>query len=297
MSLILAVSPHLDDAVLSASGRLSGLVERGDAVEVVTLFAGIPQPPYSAPAVFMHGLWGLPANPVEQRRAEDRRAHGQIGTRARHADFLDEVYRRAPNGDWLIGDDWKRAEDTGGDEQELRAALAGYVYRLLEARRPDLVMTCAAVGRHVDHRRTRDAVLTAAPVADVPVRLWEDLPYAEWTSQYPPLPQWAAMSAPAVELVDERAWETKMSAVRCYSSQHQMLWPEEGRHWRTIMDEYARNVGVELGDSRRAERFWGVRFDSSQLTVGMTPPDWRTAPPHDLGPGLYDLVVRPSLHR
>jgi LmbE family N-acetylglucosaminyl deacetylase len=298
MPLVLAVSPHLDDAALSASGQLRGLVERGDVVEVVTLFAGIPHPPYSAPAVFMHGLWGFPENPVEQRRAEDRCAHQQLGTRAEHADFLDELYRRTPDGDWLIRDDWKRAADTGGDERELRSALAAYVHELLVSRRPDLVLTCAAVGRHIDHRRTRDAVLTAAPVAGVPVRLWEDVPYAEWTSQFPPLPQWAAVSPPSVEPFDEQVWERKMSAVQCYASQHRMLWPEAGRDdWRAELDRHATNVGLEHGAGRRAERFWDVMVDASQLPVNVGPPDLRVAAPHELDPSLYDLITRPSLRR
>lgn len=297
MSLILAVSPHLDDAALSAAGQLRGFVERGDVVEVVTLFAGIPQPPYSAPAVFMHGLWDLPENPVGRRRDEDRCAHRQLGTRAMYADFLDELYRRAPDGDWLIRDGWKRAEDTGDDERELRAALTAHLYELLSSRRPDLVLTCAAVGRHVDHRRTRDAVIAAAPVAGVPVRFWEDLPYAEWTSRFPPLPQWAAIGASAFEPVDDQAWETKLSAVRCYASQHRMLWPEAGRDWPAEMDTYAKSVGHEYGDGRRAERFWDVVFDPSRLPESAAPPHWRVAPPRSLDPDLYAPIVRPSLRR
>lgn len=297
MSLILAVSPHLDDAALSAAGQLRGFVERGDAVEVVTLFAGIPQPPYSEPAVLMHRLWDLPEDPVERRRAEDRCAHQRLGTRARHADFLDEVYRRAPDGDWLIRDGWKRAEDTGGDEQDLRAALAVHLYGLLTSRRPDLVLTCAAVGRHVDHRRTRDAVLTAAPVAGVPVRFWEDLPYAEWTSRFPPLPRWAAIGPPALEPVGDEAWEIKLSAVRCYASQHRMLWPEAGQDWRAVMDAHAKSVGHEYDDGRRAERFWDVVVDLSRLPADAAPPHWRVAPPRNLDPDLYEPIVRPSLRR
>lgn len=300
MSLILAVSPHLDDAALSASGQLRGFVSRGDAVEVVTLFAGVPQPPYSAPAVFMHELWSLTEDPVERRRAEDRCAHRQLGTRAEHADFLDELYRRAPDGDWLVRDDWKRAEDTGGDEQELRAALTAHVYGLLTSRRPDLVVTCAAVGRHVDHRRTRDAVLAAAPVAGVPVRFWEDLPYAEWTSRFPPLPQWAAVGPSAVEPVDDQAWEIKLSAVQCYASQHRMLWPEDGQDWRAVMDAHAKSVGREYGDGRhgrRGERFWDVLVDPSRLAANAAPPHWRVAPPHGFEADLYDPIVRPSLRR
>jgi LmbE family N-acetylglucosaminyl deacetylase len=293
MPLVLAVSAHLDDAALSASGRLRGLVERGSTVQVVTLFAGVPQPPYSAPALAMHELWGLAEDPVRRRKDEDQCAHRHLGTVAQYADFLDVIYRRAPDGDWLLRDDWKRAEDDGGDERDLRVALTGHVYGLMTSLRPDLVMTCVGVGRHLDHRRTRDAVLAAAAVAGVPLRFWEDLPYAEWTPRFPPLPQWAALSPPTAEPLDERTWEAKLAAVRCYASQHRMLWPQEGRDWRDEMDRHAKNVGRECGGGR-AERFWDVVIDPSRLPPGFTPPHWHLEPACDLDPELHELIVRPT---
>lgn len=295
MSPVLVISPHLDDAVLSASGLLRGLVERGSVVEVLTLFAGIPEAPYSAPAVFMHELWGLAENPMERRRDEDRRAHQHLGTRVQHADFLDEVYRKAPNGDWLVGNDWQRAQDDGGDEQTLRAELAAYVYRLITDRRPCLVLTCAGVGRHVDHRRTRDAVLTAAAFTEVAVRFWEDLPYAEWTPEFPPCPEWAALAPPTVEPVDEQAWATKMSAVQCYASQHQMLWPEDGQDFRVEMDKHAKNVGREFRGGCRAERYWDVVIDPSRVPAGVSPTSWCLPLTREIDPDRYALIVRPSV--
>lgn len=260
MGTVLAVSPHLDDAVLSAAGLLHGCAEAGRTVMVVTLFAGVPDGPYSATAAELHELWELPHAPVEHRREEDRRAQELLGTQAIHAEFLDEVYRRAADGEWLIGDDWRRSENTGGDELDLREQLAAYVHELLVTISPEVVVTCAAVGRHVDHRRTRDAVLAAAAADGVPLRFWEDLPYAEWTHECPPLPSWATLEPPGVTALDERAWALKLAAVKCYQSQFRMLWPgsvdiDAELRW------HAEKVASEFGESGLGERCWDVTLE------------------------------------
>ncbi|MGH3829147.1 MAG: PIG-L deacetylase family protein [Pseudonocardiaceae bacterium] len=57
---VLAVSPHLDDAALSAGATLADLAARGVDVQVCTLFTGAPHEPLSAVARAFHARCDLP---------------------------------------------------------------------------------------------------------------------------------------------------------------------------------------------------------------------------------------------
>ncbi|MBV8541155.1 MAG: PIG-L family deacetylase [Pseudonocardiales bacterium] len=216
---VLAVSPHLDDAALSAGATLADFAIRGADVHVVTLFAGAPHEPISPVARAFHVRGGLPqdASAVALRSAEDRAAMDQLGARTHHRGFLDAIYRRTPEGRWLCGHDQAMFDELPLDQGDLRGEVCRDVRRILAAIDPDLVLTCAAVGDHVDHRLTRAAVLDAAAGARAPVLLWEDLPYAIGR---PPPP--ALSETPAAR---SDAWERKWRAIACYPTQIRMLWP------------------------------------------------------------------------
>lgn len=261
MPRVLAISPHLDDAVLSAGGRLFELASQGVAVTVLTLFAGIPTPPYSLFAELLHEEWQLTENPVDDRRSEDIRALKCLGADALHGPFLDIIYRTEPDGQWMVdaGSPMPRYETT--QEPELCEGLADVVAEHIARLRPDRVLTCAAVGEHIDHWRTRDAVLAAA-ADQVPVRCWEDLPYSHQLSAQPPaLAGRAEFGRPVAEPVGDPAWEAKYEGITCYRSQHSMLWPG-GEDIRSSFDTHARQLTQAHGLTGRAELFWPVRPDS-----------------------------------
>ncbi|HTI24127.1 MAG TPA: PIG-L family deacetylase [Kutzneria sp.] len=244
---ILAISPHLDDAVLSAGARLHDLAADGHEVVVLTLFAGFPSPPYSPLAHELHELWGLGNDPVGARRREDEAALAQLGVTARHAGFLDAVYRPGRSG-------WQ-ATDECADDALVRAKLAVAVRDAL-APPPDLVLTAAGIGGHIDHVLTRDAVLAECRDAAVPVELWQDLPYAGTTSAVPRLAPGVRLAAGRPVVASEPAWRAKTAAVRCYTSQLGMLWPEHPDIARPLA-AHARAAG---GVGRPAELFWSAHW-------------------------------------
>ncbi|MGH3849169.1 MAG: PIG-L family deacetylase, partial [Pseudonocardiaceae bacterium] len=153
---VLAVSPHLDDAALSAGALLADLAAQGADVQVVTLFAGPPWETLSAVARAFHTNCGLPedASAVALRVNEDRAAMDELGARAYHRGFLDAVYRRAPDGQWLCEHDRAMFDCLPLDRDGLLSRLSYEVRNILAAAEPDLVLTCAAVGDHIDHRLT-----------------------------------------------------------------------------------------------------------------------------------------------
>ncbi|MGH3693986.1 MAG: PIG-L deacetylase family protein [Pseudonocardiaceae bacterium] len=103
MRRIFAVSPHLDDAALSAGATLADFAARGVDVEVLTLFAGSPREGLSEIARGFHAKCGLPldASAVAARRDEDRAAMRELGAATHHGEFPDAIYRRDPQGNWL----------------------------------------------------------------------------------------------------------------------------------------------------------------------------------------------------
>lgn len=95
---LVAISPHLDDAVLGCSALLAAC----PGAIVVTVFAG--RPPDGTPLTPWDEAAGFHAGDdvVGARRAEDRSALRTFGARARWLDFLDAQYGDASAVDSIV---------------------------------------------------------------------------------------------------------------------------------------------------------------------------------------------------
>lgn len=258
MATILAVSPHLDDAVLSYGGSMAEHAKRGDDVLVFTVFAGSPEPPYSPVAEYFHQLWKVQGDPVAPRRDEDGRAMAVLGVKAVHGRFLDSIYRRDGESDWLIKPGTLPHGGAVSDEPTLVAEVSAVIEQLILDFSPSHVVTCSAVGDHVDHRRTRDATTCAAGRTGTRLRLWEDLPYATWTSDIPPMPAGSEPAGSAFELVGKTSWEAKSRAIDCYCSQLPMF--ENGNvSIHEQLEAFAQKRMGERQDRAYSERVWEVK--------------------------------------
>jgi GlcNAc-PI de-N-acetylase len=162
---LLLLAPHFDDAALSCAA----LLEREEPVDVVTVFAGGPEPP-------RRGWWdevcGFPdsAASLAARKAEEQAA---IGPRHRLSflPLLDMQYveGRRPTSDADVirahVAEWAAA---GGGGHVAVPAGAGVARRLWRR---------GATAPHPDHLFVRDAVL-ASRIAGLTPLLYEELPYA-----------------------------------------------------------------------------------------------------------------------
>lgn len=143
------LSPHLDDAVLSAGGLIYDQSRAGIPVEIWTFMCGYaPEEAVSPFAQLLHTRWGFSSaeETARMRREEDKRAAAIVGANTLHFDFLDCIYRREANGEWLYSDVFlpPRPEDSG-----IPAEIAKTISSRLE---PDDVLVCQlSVGSHVDH--------------------------------------------------------------------------------------------------------------------------------------------------
>jgi LmbE family N-acetylglucosaminyl deacetylase len=207
----LVVSPHLDDAVLSAGQFLAG----APGAVVVTMLAGAPDPPVTTPWDLKSGF-ETSQEAIAARRAEDAAALALLKATPVHLDFLDGQYAPVDS-----------------------AAMAETLTELVAQHRPAFVVGPLGV-HHCDHESVRDAVLAAE--LDVPLWLYEDLPYRVYTPE---------AAAAVVETIRRRGYAmelgfigsgpaaSKTLALWCYRSQmrhpefdniHSMLVPE--RFWR-----------------------------------------------------------------
>ncbi|MFD2420204.1 PIG-L deacetylase family protein [Amycolatopsis pigmentata] len=256
---LLAISPHLDDAVLSVGAGVAKAARDGVKVTVYTVFAGTASPPYSPLAEQMHEVWGLAPDddaPLH-RRKEDAAALGHLGADYRHGRFLDSIYRKSPDGRWLTDrvTGPKQDDQRTGIDPDLVAEIKEDIKSAIEECDPTLVVTCAAVGGNRDHVTARNAALFAARDKNVPIRLWEDLPYALFRKgSAVELPEGFGLGSPKFHPVGTEVRTRKFQAVAEYPSQLAMLDGPE-RNLCARLEEYSRKTspGHEYG-----ERTWSV---------------------------------------
>lgn len=243
---LLVISPHLDDAALSVGATIAHRTLRGYDTEVVTVFSG-PNPIRVSPAASQfHQECGLGNDAMAVRRHEDAVAMSILGANQHYLPYLDAIYRRERDGGWLCQHRRQMFEISAAREQALVTDVSEGLAALAARIRPDLVMTCAGFGGHIDHAVVREATEHWATREHFQFLVWEDLPYMLGGKARIPLPGRPAPSKPPPE-----AWKRKWKAIRAYSSQISMLWPRE-QAWQDELVKHARAGG----GGRATELLW-----------------------------------------
>lgn len=206
------LSPHLDDAVLSAGGLIYDQVHAGIPVEIWTLMCGDPQlgDDVSQFAQVQHFMWGFPSAEaaIRGRRQEDRNAAAIVGASVVHFDFLDCIYRRGAEGEWLYSE--IAIPPLEGD-----AGLPAQIAEAISARlRPDDVLVCQlAVGSHVDHTLVR----MGAELVGRPLLYDIDIPYVFYKPEEL-APKSSGMQE-SVQIITESGLHAWQEAILAYTSQ------------------------------------------------------------------------------
>ena len=171
--VIVAVSPHLDDAAFSAGGFLAGAMARGARVRVITVFtATVADPQGFALACQTDKGYSPDVDYMAMRRAEDESAMAALGAEWVHLGLPEAPHRGYHSAPALFG------PVVTGDEA-VPELVAGVLEReLTRDGTPDLVLGPRALGDHVDHRHVRDALEIAAARHGLRTVQWDDLPYA-----------------------------------------------------------------------------------------------------------------------
>jgi LmbE family N-acetylglucosaminyl deacetylase len=162
LKTLLAVSPHLDDAVFSAGALLARRARAGWRVVVATCFtASVPNPTGFALACQLDKGLGPQVDYMALRREEDRNACALLGAEAVHLPFPEAPHRGYGSAAALFGP--RLASDRMADT--LSEALAD----MIAACEPNLLLGPAAIGDHVDHWIVREAL---AGTASAPAAVW-----------------------------------------------------------------------------------------------------------------------------
>jgi hypothetical protein len=206
---VAVLSPHLDDAVLSAWSVL----RRPGEVRVVNVCTGVPAAGVLSKWDRLTGATDSRTRMVE-RLEEDREALALAGRESVALGFPEVQYRDRPL-----------------DSEALTGALHSAVEGATEVWAP------AAIGGHEDHVQVRDAALGMARDRDRVVMLYADLPYAvkfgwpgwvsgaddhphleveHWWAEF--LPADVQLSAASHELTDTDA-TGKLRAIAAYRTQ------------------------------------------------------------------------------
>ncbi len=172
---VVVLSPHLDDAVLSAWSVLSGPRE----VQVVNVCSALPSSGLLSPWDRLTGATDSRLRMLERLR-EDRVALRRAGREATPLDFPEAQYRHG-------------ALEPGALRGALEEAIDGAAQ----------LWAPAGIGGHDDHLQVRDAALGLATSGGPPVTLYADLPYAVrygW-------PSWVSKGDDDPHLVVEEWWQ------------------------------------------------------------------------------------------
>ena len=205
------LSPHLDDAVLSAGGLIYEQTGSDIPVEIWTFMCGYAPPGEVSPfAELQHAQWGFSSaeETTRMRRQEDKKAAALVGASVVHFDFLDCIYRRGRNGEWLYNDILVPPHP---EDAEIPAQIAQAITDRLQ---PDDVLVCQlSVGSHVDHVLIRQA----AELLGRPLIYDIDMPYFLYKSDE--LAEKAAGMQESVSRITETGLERWLDAVAAYKSQ------------------------------------------------------------------------------
>jgi len=232
------ISPHLDDAILSAGGLIYEQTKAGTPVKIWTIMCGFPQgTELSIFAQTMHYLWGTSSaqETVRVRRAEDAKAAEIVGAKTVHFDFLDCLYRRGRDGEWLYSDVFVPPHEHDADIPSQIAETVNH--RVMQ----DDVLVCPlALGSHVDHILVRQAM----EMLHHPLLYYADIPYL---IKYPESlsPNTAGMKE-NVYLVTETGLRSWLEAVNAYSSQLSTLLDSPESLLEAIRHYYEKQGGIPL---------------------------------------------------
>ncbi len=220
MKKILVISPHFDDAVLSAGQFMA---DRPDA-EVVTIYGGFPltaskvSTPYDKKCGFRNA-----EDAVAQRQRENNEALALLEATAFDLDLPDSQY------------------ENGFANHVTTEQIIDYLQELLDKNEYEFIMAPLGLG-HPDHVKVTSAVLRLK--TDLPIYLWEDLPIRVVEPELVP-PRLAELGLNSLDKLETPAttgdkMAKKIRSMLCYKSQVNT----------GILDPYLMYV---------PERFWKIK--------------------------------------
>lgn len=241
------VSPHFDDAALSAGGVILLQKGRCEPVLVISVFTARPRGNLTRFAEFQHDRWGGAADPWEEREEEERAAMAALGADFLWLDYPDAIYR----GDQYLSDADLFGPVKDGDA-ELQRALSEAIVGIWRRCPSAMVYLPLGVGNHVDHQLCHGAGLELGALG-ADVAYYEDHPYAMDARAVATRLRDLGDGVRPVSIEIGRLVEEKVRIVELYRSQVAWVF----RHYGTARDAITRHAAsVSMAPGGSAERLW-----------------------------------------
>lgn len=149
MKTILTISPHLDDAAFSVGPLLADLAGEARLVVVTPFTGSVVSPKGFALSCQLDKGLASDADYMRIRREEDALWTEHFGLTFVHGPFLEAPHRGYNQAKELFGP----FNPVDFVSQDLESWLRNFSDEI----NPDIILLPLGVGRHVDHRRVRDA--------------------------------------------------------------------------------------------------------------------------------------------
>lgn len=185
------ISPHLDDAVLSAGDLISFLIEQKVPVNAITVFTEISEKPYTLSAKSYVRQCGYADAEMlfADRRKEDKEIFENLGIFTAHLGFIDATWRKKENISALRKLLSRFIPEFGHrypihqlnvisgkivpEDLPLIDDIGNAVRKIIGEKNDYIVFAPAAFGNHVDHTLARAVCEKYFPASI----LWSDFPY------------------------------------------------------------------------------------------------------------------------
>jgi len=253
---LVVIEPHMDDAVLSAGGRL--LHQRGHAR--ITILSVVKWSNFTSYLLLKRDFFDLQAVTALRQRESDLAAK-LLGAEHRTLDWSDAPIRFWPGERWSATTVQRLADTphafvklfpSPAEVSLLAEQLADTLHQLA----PDELWIPMGLGDHVDHRTTRSACLQMLTdprqrLEGIPVSMYEDLPYAATEGHATQIRNALVNCGTGVCRVIEDitdVFEDKLRVASTYASQFKLSYMEP------LLHRFAETEGAAQG--RLAEAYY-----------------------------------------
>lgn len=184
------ISPHLDDAVLSAGDLIAYLADK-TSVHVVSIFTTASSRPYtfSAKAFLRQSGFTDALQLFEARKLEDNEVLKSLGVKGTHLNFVDAALRKRKNLNNIVSRIAKLIPEFGhtypihrihihsnkikSEDSLLIEEISHALRKIVEGKKQFVVFCPLATNTHIDHVLTRKI---CEGIFEHPI-LWSDFPY------------------------------------------------------------------------------------------------------------------------
>ena len=171
---IIILSPHLDDAVLSAGSLISFLVKQDIELEVITVFTeGSKLLSTATKQLLRNANFNDSLKYFQARRSEDVHALKMLSVNSfEHLGFIDSAWRTFKNGSAIYDD--SQLATIHEQEKMLYNKIVNRFKRIFDKEKDVCIVAPLARGRHIDHQIVRNVASGLAKK----IMYYEDFPYS-----------------------------------------------------------------------------------------------------------------------